>query len=300
MYKYSGFGLHIASEIECPELLPAVFEQPDVTICIGKTPEHINTEDNAHIPFSSINKNEYLLDIKNICKYYAANGNILIAEPADGTDERSIRLFALGVVMAAILYQRMLIPLHASAIIKDGKLVLFTGNSGAGKSTLIAHLITQGYRIFTDDICIINVDNDSKELTGVASYPMIKLWDDAIAQLDNEMFTLDFKVRPKLPKFGQFFYDSFDSGAYPIDKIFVLNPVENATEITVCKMMHAQSFKLLDRQTYKNHLITNSALRAHHFAVLLQLAQTTPVFEITRPATGAPVSAIYQAIHDLI
>ncbi len=300
MYKYLGFGLHIASEIECPELMPSNFEIADVTIRIGKTPNNIANEDNAKIPFSSINKNEYLLDIQNICKYYAANGNLIIAEPADGTDERSIRLFGLGVVMAAILYQRNLIPLHASGILRNGKIILFTGNSGAGKSTLIAHLITRGHQIFTDDICILNSDITEKTIQGTASYPMIKLWDDAVEQLDNDLFTLDFKVRPKLPKYGQFFHDRFDTGDYPIDKIFVLNPDRYATEISLKQMKPAQAFKLLEQQTYKNHLITNTLTRKHHYSLLLRLAQTTPVFEITRPVAGAPVTAIYDSIRELI
>lgn len=299
MYKYLGFGLHIASEIECPELLLSDFEHADITFTIGKTPNQIVNEDDAKIPFSSINKNEYLLDIQNICKYYAAFGTTIVAEPADGTDDRSIRLFGLGVVMAAILYQRNLIPLHASAILKDGKIALFTGNSGAGKSTLIAHLITKGYQIFTDDICVLT-KNDNNNILGAASYPMIKLWDDAVEELDNDRFTLDFKVRPKLPKYGQFFHDSFDTAAYPISKIFVLNPDKNATAISVKQIKAAQAFKLLEQQTYKNHLITNQKTRAYHFSVLLQLAQTTPVYEITRPVVGAPVSMLLAAIRDLI
>src|ERR1700733_4396296 len=134
MYKYWGFGLHIASEIEFPELLPADFSEADVSILIGKAPDMLEGEVVKKRAFSITGKDEYLLGIKNICRYYVSHGNRIIAEPAPGIDERSIRLFLLGTAMGALLYQRGYIPLHASAIIKDGRLMLFAGNSGAGKS----------------------------------------------------------------------------------------------------------------------------------------------------------------------
>ena len=120
MYKYWGFGLHIASEIEFPELLPAEFSEADLTIALGKTPDALQGEVVKKKAFSTIGKDEYLLVMKNICRYYASFGSSLVVEPLDGIDEQSVRLFLLGTVMAAVLYQRGSIPLHASAIVKDG------------------------------------------------------------------------------------------------------------------------------------------------------------------------------------
>src|ERR1035437_2551495 len=63
--------------------------------------------------------------------------------------------------------------------------------------TLLARLATKGYDIFTDDICVLqhNTPGDNR-IFGSASYPMMKLWDDAISQLDSDIFTRDLKVRP--------------------------------------------------------------------------------------------------------
>ena len=41
--------------------------------------------------------------------------------------------------------------LHASAVEKDGRLVLLASPSGSGKSTLAARLMQRGYRLFSDD-----------------------------------------------------------------------------------------------------------------------------------------------------
>ena len=41
MHHYWGFGLHIKSEIEFPELLTDDFDVADVQICLGKVPPSI-------------------------------------------------------------------------------------------------------------------------------------------------------------------------------------------------------------------------------------------------------------------
>lgn len=119
MYKYWGFGLHIASEIEFPELLPMEFDLPDVEFVLGKMPEikediSVSTKNFSYY----ITDNELLFKVYDIAGYYAANGNKIIIEPFTNVqDMRSIRLYVLATAIAAILLQRGLLPLHASAII---------------------------------------------------------------------------------------------------------------------------------------------------------------------------------------
>lgn len=299
MYKYRGFGLQIASEIEFPELLPADFADANVTIVVGKTPDNLIGEVQVKKAFSSISQYEYLLNIRNICSYYACFGNKIIAEPLPGVDEQSVRLFLLGTVMAAILYQRGDIPMHASAIVKDGRLILFAGNSGAGKSTLLAHLIMSGYEIFTDDICVLKHHADSGLISGLASYPMIKLWEDAIDKLDNTTYTRDFKVRPQLPKYGQFFYDNFNDATLPVDKIFVLCPKNTADGIVVNKPVNVQAFKLLEKQVYKYGLISHTELRALYFATISRLTNQAQVFEVIRPLSDTGVAQLSDMLQKL-
>jgi len=300
MYKYHGFGLSIASEIEFPELLPADFANADVTIALGKTPDKLETGDIITTAFSGINSHEYLLNIKDTCRYYASNGCSIIAEPDAGMDDHSIRLFLLGTIMAAILYQRGNIPFHASAIVKDGKLTLFAGDSGAGKSTLLAALATKGHTIFTDDICVLQYNaSQDKDVLGTASYPMIKLWEDAIGQLDSNKYTRDFKIRPQMTKYGQFFYESFNTQSLPVDKIFVLSPQSSAKEITIKKLDPIPAFKQLEKQAYKYELIAHTQLRSMLFTVLSRLAIQADVLEVIRPTDASAVATLADAIEKL-
>ena len=293
--------MNILSQIEFPELLPKEFDKEDVTIEIGIIPLKPEGDDFVKRPFSYIAEKEYILNIRNVCRYYAANGSMIIAEPVPGIDEKSIRLFLLGTIMAAILYQRGSLPLHAAAIEKNGKLTLFAGKSGAGKSTLIALLASKGYSVFTDDICVMHQGTaDKPGVYCTASYPMIKLWDDAITQLDGELYTREYKIRPELPKYGQFFFENFNSGQLPVEKIFIIHPVSVSDQIDVSKLSTMKAFKQLELQAYKNQIILSKKLRAVHFALLSQLTNNVPVYEISRPPIGTTTTQLYEAIKNLL
>ncbi|RYD59404.1 MAG: serine kinase [Sphingobacteriales bacterium] len=283
MYQYHGFGLNIASEIEMPELYAYAFDKADVTIHLGKIPEQL--EGNAvKRAFSLIGEHEYTLHVKNVSRYYAGYGNKIIVEPYQGIDDRSVRIFLQGTIMAAILYQRGTIPMHASAIERAGKLILFAGHSGAGKSTLLAHLAVKGHTIFTDDICVLQHDIANNIISGAASYPMVKLWEDAINKIGSETYDKEFKVRPNLPKYGHFFHDSFNLKTLPVSKVFILNPASSAKEINYKKLNALESFKRVERQAYRYRFATGERLRGLHFSLMASLTNTVPVIEMSRPA----------------
>ena len=202
MYNYWGFGLTIASEIEFPEFLPYNFEEPDVIISLGKTPENLKGADVIKRVNVSMSPTEYLLKFVNIANYYVNLGNKIIVEPFAGADEKSVRLFLLSNAMAAILHQRDTISLHASAIEHNEGLVLFCGQSGAGKSTTVTMLQQQGYKIISDDVCVLKIEGDV--ITAVPSYPMVKLWEDSFAKTGLTIGEEAYKIRPQMPKYARF------------------------------------------------------------------------------------------------
>ena len=283
-YNYWGFGLNISSEIEFPELLPSEFDKADVTIVLGKMPFHNESTLNhrKHI-FHLLNETELTFEVKNVARYYATNGNSIIIEPdINSTEMRSVRLFVLATVMAAILLQRDLLPFHASAIIRDDRLLLITGDSGAGKSTLTAGLIKKGYTIFSDDVVVLQ-KNGSGDILATASYPMIKLWNDTLNNLQHEMFNdRSFLVRPGMDKYGIFFHNSFNKKSYPIDKIIVLKKGEG-TELKIRELSGGEAFVAVNEQVYRAKLLKGDNLKHIRFGVITGLLKTSKVYEITRP-----------------
>lgn len=62
----------------------------------------------------------------------------------------------MGMNLQMALGQRRYLLLHASAVERDGRALLMTGNSGAGKSTLAALLGERGWRFMGDEFALLD------------------------------------------------------------------------------------------------------------------------------------------------
>jgi len=281
-YTYWGFGLHIASQIEFPELVPVKFAEADVEIHIASVPRVLGEKKISPAGFSYIqNDTELLLEINDVATYYAKNGNNIIIQPHESlTAMRELRVYVLATVLAAILTQRKQLPVHASAILHKNRLILICGDSGAGKSTTLAGLIKKGHLVFSDDVVVIGQDNQT-----TASYPMIKLWEDAQDKLEHALFDdRSFTIKPGMNKYGIFFHDKFDMGKYRVKKVLILKK-DDVAFIESKHIAASAAFKELSKQVYRPMLIHNNELRALKFSVISALANNAAVYQITRPAT---------------
>lgn len=281
MYKYWAFGLHILSEIVFPEFLPFEFETPDVTIRLGKTPEILEGANVIHRVLTSMNDTEYLLKLINIANYYVTHGNKVTVEPLT-SDSKSVRLFLLSNVMAAVLHQRNLIPLHASGIFCKGGVALFCGESGMGKSTLITALQQQGHAIFTDDVCVLQTQENG-ETKVVASYPMIKLWEDSFAKTGLEMANEADRIRPQLPKYARYYHGSFTTVALPVKSIFILNRSAHITEPELKPLAPMRAFAEIQKNTYRPLQMNAMQKRNVHFTAIAKLTASSTAYQVIRP-----------------
>lgn len=302
MYKYWGFGLHISSEIEFTELLQQEFTGlPDLQIKLGTTPGKLTGDNVVQNVRVSISPKEYLLRIFHIANYYAADGNLIIVEPMHQADWKSIRLFLLGSVISAILHQRAMIPVHASAIERGEGIVLFSGPSGAGKSTIAAMLQKKGYSIFSDDICVLKrSDGVRGPIEAFTSYPMIKLWHDSFEKIGIEMAVEENKIRPNLPKFGLFYPDDFKTGAKIVKQVFILDKSSHTETPEIEKLGTFDAFRALEKNAYRRVQINSMKLRDVHFAMLSELVGLAPVYKITRPVSGNTLETVIRLILEVL
>jgi energy-coupling factor transporter ATP-binding protein EcfA2 len=294
MFYYWGYGLHIVSEFELPELVPCEFETADVEIRIGKVPETIHGDGVVHRVRVSISYSEYILRTFRFANYYAANGNLIIIDPVPGADAKGIRLFLLSNLFSAILYQRNLIPLHSSGIIHNNKAVLFCGKSGAGKSTLTTYLQQQGFKIFTDDVCVMRQKNGSF-LEAVPSYPVVKLWKDSFAKTGIEMMGEDSRIRPELPKYGRFYHDEFDMEPQLIKGLFILN-ASTRTKLDIQKETTVGAFKGIQKNVFRPMQMDAMNKRNNCFDAASALVSTAQVFTVERPKNGDSVKELADAV----
>jgi hypothetical protein len=287
MYKYWGFGLHITSEIEFPELLPFAFKHTDISITIGKIP----TID-ASTAFSigrisyQMNDRELIFSVEDVTTYYIVDGNKIIIQPyPDNVEDRVVRLFVLGAAMAGVLQQRKQIPLHTAAVVVNDRLTLIAGQSGAGKSTTLAGLKKREYRIFSDDITVLKELPDDDHISGIASYPMIKLWENSLQtlQLDDR----SFPVVPGYEKYGLFFHGAFDTRHYPVERIILLE-ARQTDVIHHQQLQGGEAFAAVMQHIYKASFFRQPVMRARCFDVISKLVNCSEVHQVSRPVSCEP------------
>lgn len=295
-FSYIAFGIRIQSEIELPELLPMVMDgAPDLDIRLGTIPEDFLPPATSHYPVSEYADGSYKLLLPGIARYLVREGREVIIDPLDTGDAGSLRLFLLSMVLPAALHHRGKVLIHASAIQVDGQLKLFLGQSRAGKSSTVAALKARGYRVFTDDVCVLEEYPGEARIYAHAAYPMMKLWEETVDMLGDAGFAKTHKVRPQLQKFGQFFHADFDPGAYPVESIYILQPLEGELPVPESLYGHQslkglEAFEKISQHTYRSQFIRTEAQRIRHLGLISRLVQQARVTEVYRSKSKSTIS----------
>lgn len=276
--SYTAYGLQIASELSLPELIPASVGHADVYIRLGSVPAELptpcSTDDTWQIP-----PRPFMLTVPSVARYFIVNGRHIWIEPdADGT-ETDVRLFLLGSSLGALLHQRHMLPLHASAIQTSRGAVLFVGPSGHGKSTLLAALVQRGYAMLADDVTALHVDATGHAIA-FPSMPYMRLWADAATQL-RQPLEGQRRVRASLEKYF-LPVTRFCAEPLPVRAIYALH-VDQGLDIRLEPVQDQQRFAMLANNTYRSEFVAGLGLLQIHFRLVAAVGNLVPVYRITRP-----------------
>lgn len=293
MFFYWAYGLEIVSELEFPEMYPYAVKMPDLEIKFGKVPAVLTGPEVIAKEKFFISPTEYLIHLP-ICTYYVKEGASITIELKEHVDIPSVRLFLLTNAMAAVLHQRNKVALHAGAIQTDKGLVVICGESGAGKSTTISALQQKGYKIFVDDVLVL--ERAGAKVVGVAAYPTLKLWDDTLEKLELGIIPAEQKLRESVNKYRLSFHEDFTTQTIPVYKLIYIRKEEAINSIEIIKKEGLEAFKILYSQLYRTSLINNSQSQTIFFERLNQVLHQTNLVEIRRPTTGNSIAEIVNII----
>lgn len=293
MHYYWAYGINIASELECPEMLPFRGEIIDLHIRLGKVPDAIPEPPLKQIGSLQMSADHYRLELP-ICTYYVRHGKEIIIEIKSNADQKTIRLFLLANAMAAVLHQRRQVALHAGAIVTGEGLVLVSGRSGAGKSTTISTLRKKGFTIFADDVVVLSEQNG--KIVGIASYPIVKLWQDSIEKLEMEGISEEKRIREHIPKYVHSFHEEFSKEPVAIKSIFFLEKTAGSFVPTAEPLLGVRAFGYLKEGLYERSHAYTEAHAKQLFVLLSALAAQVPLSLITRSESGNSIEAVIQLI----
>ena len=281
MLTYWAYGLTIESEINLPELIQIPHSRPDCVIKTGKTPIKIEGPGTVNRDKIQFNRTEYLLELPN-CIYYARNGKEIILNIKDSEDTKTLRHFLLTTALAAILQQRNKIMLHAGAVQTEKGLIVICGNSGAGKSTTLQYLRSHGYRIFSDDVLVLEEFSDG-EIKAFASYPVLKLWDKSFDVLGMDKMSDQNKLREYVNKYRLNTQPEFCMDAQPIRMIIELEKDDTLIEPAIKQLNGYEAYVSLYLQLYRTALAETVKKDQENFIQLSRILSKTPLYKIKRP-----------------
>ncbi len=283
-YSYNVYGLHVVSQISCPELCPVghALGNPDVTIGFGRVPDKLERPLKSGICYDA-KDGEFLFHLENIGKYWVTDGRRICIEPACGADESEIRLFLLGSVFGALLLQRKMLPLHATCVRKGNWGFLLCGVSGIGKSTTAYGLMDRGFDLYADDICIVDFDvlGLPKVMPGLTH---IKLWRDVL--MDHRLPTDGLvRVRPELEKYYIPIERNGSNEPVVIKKIFILKRVVGQ-KVELQPIDGIMKVVAIRNQTFRRQYVEGLGVQVPHFMGITRLANSVSVSFVNRPSGG--------------
>lgn len=170
-----------------------------------------------------LNSSSFLLSIPRLADFYVRDGQSIEVALADGADMGLVVTYIEGYMLAVAMQQRGQLILHGTILQKNGSAIAVCGDSGSGKSTLAATLLTQGWQLVSDDVCVF--DCHGKVLPGS---PSLNIWPDVaeVLQLSEaEPFAATMaklQYQPQVPSMGNQDADA-RLGAFPLVAVYCLS-----------------------------------------------------------------------------
>jgi hypothetical protein len=291
---YSVFGLRIASALPLPEL-PEAPQRAGVDVTVER-------RSLAGLPFRDgqrlcRHKDQALLEVPDVARFAVSmDGTHVLFDPHEGASARNVRLYLLGSAMGVLLHVRGLLPLHANAVIVDGRAHVFLGHPGAGKSTLAAAFHDRGFALLSDDVCVVS-DPAGPCPSVQPGIPRLRLWEDAVARSGRDVGSLE----PAYDGWDKYIVPLTGSKAAPapLGGLYLLARGEGATP-SFQPLRGASGAAALIENTYRGQYIADVGDAGRHFAACLALAGRIKVAELRRSWEPQAIDAQVDAILDYV
>jgi hypothetical protein len=207
----------------------------------------------------------------------------------------SLQVYLLGHALSFALIRQGYEPLHATAVVVEGRAVAFLGSSGSGKSSLAAAFLADGHRLLTDDLLLIRCMGAVCDAQ--PGPPRIKLF-PAIARRFLGGSAAGVPMNELTKKLVLPLDTRQQSGGVPLRAVYVLSPPHSARreqKIALAPLSARQTFIELVRHTF-NYLLTGPHRLQRQYQQCLQMAAGIPARSITYPRLLRALPAVRDTI----
>jgi hypothetical protein len=294
MFPYVAYGLNVLSDLPLPELLAGkAGADVDVVIRHAKVNRLPTIGEPSQGCFHAT-PDEAFFFWEEDGLYLVRGGREIIIDPSPHADEHLLRLAILGIAFGALLHQRGLLTLHASAVANNGGAIAFLGDKGAGKSIMAAVLHARGHDMMADDIVALDLGSTGDPMV-LPGYPQLKLWWDAIAYLGDETEAWPRLHRQLEEKRSHRLLHGFSRVPLPLRHIYILAE----GPCPAIEGLHTQEiFVELVRHSYALRFLGNPGATRLHFRQCVRLAGTVPIYRLKRPRSLAGLSDVARLVEE--
>jgi hypothetical protein len=121
-----------------------------------------------------------VLLVPEVGRFRISGGRDILVQPDPGASARNVRCFLLGSALGrGAARSARAVPLHANAIVVDGRAIAFMGHPGAGKSTMAGWFHDRGYQ-FLPTTSASSTTGQGGELLAHPGLPRLRLWREAL------------------------------------------------------------------------------------------------------------------------
>lgn len=205
----------------------------------------------------------FLLDVPEVARYMVEGGQRMVIDKSHRAEEAEVTRFLRMAPLAALLFQRGITVFHAAAAAGTQGAVLLAGDSGTGKSSLLAALLKRGWKMLSDDLAVVDLNEDNIPVV-VPTFPELMLWPDAMEKLEIEE---GGNGRHALCMDRQ-----FAATPQPLKAIYCLS-VHKDREIEVRKIEGIDRFSTLTTHLYNSHIadaLLDRIAYMHRASVIIQ------------------------------
>ncbi len=279
----SAFGLVFSTPFPCPELFPGAEGPADVHVHYGPVPPVVQPSFNGTYNQIQFGDDTFLHNKTGVVRTLSRAGREIQMQRIPFVDDDEVRYVFLTIVMTALLLQRGILPMHASAIATPKGTFLFVGRSGVGKSTLAAELVRRNYLMQGDDITPIDLTSGSHPQV-VAGFPQLKLCLDAAAHLEQPTQHVP-RVRPKEAKLSVLKHSQFQRAPADLGGIVLLEPA-TVDEVEIRTLQSQEKLQTLIEYTFNQSFLDGMNRRTAHFQQVVAVGNAVDVFAVRRPQAG--------------
>lgn len=279
-YFYRAYDLTVRS-YRCIPSLTATDEPESVDVDIQpaslKRPD--SREDARRTV--SVHEDEIVVSWKDRVTLSLQDGQRILVDQVPDSDDRITELLIAGTGLGIILHQIHRVTLHASAVATEKGAVAFIGKKRMGKSTTAAGLSNLGYPVVTDDILMVDVQED--EVWTAPGENVFKLWPDAAtATQKNEACGLSQLHENTTKKIGTF-SDHYKS-KIPLTHIFILTFKNNKYDNlpTIKKVQSRDAYMDITKNSYSLRFLGQEGLSQWYVRDISEIVKRVSVSKLVR------------------